>query len=89
MPCFQWDVAPLLDNRASHRVYYKVSVYTGLRQNSGTKSKTFLVMYGDNGDTGVRELDDGRGKVNIYTRLIFHQNKIHVWAIEMHADSFV
>ena len=59
----QWGVTPLVDNRPDNDYFYKISVYTGLRQNAGTKSKVCFILSGDHGDTGVRVMDDGRGKV--------------------------
>ena len=59
----QWGVTPLVDNRPDNNYFFKISVYTGLRQNAGTKSKVCFILSGDHGDTGVRVMDDGRGKV--------------------------
>ena len=61
----QWCVTPLVDNPLNCPHLYKVSVYTGLRQGAGTHSKVCFIVSGDKGDTGVRVLDDGRGKVNM------------------------
>ena len=60
---FQWSVAPLVDNVDSHLGTYKVSVYTGMRQSAGTRSRVCFILTGDYGDTGVRVMDDGRAKV--------------------------
>ena len=36
---------------------------TGIRGKAGTSSKVRFVISGDDGDTGVRKLDDGQRKV--------------------------
>ena len=62
----------MVDNKSHYNLAYKISVYTGMRQNAGTRSRVCFVLTGDNGDTGVRILDDGREKV----RLIFVKLKL-------------
>ena len=57
---------PLVDNRENQCVAYKVSVYTGMRYGAGTWSQVCFTLTGDLGDTGVRVLDDGQGKVSKY-----------------------
>ncbi len=69
---FQWGVLPLADNDPAHKCYYKVSVYTGLRSNSGTRSKVYIVVSGEDADSGVRALDDGKKKV-----------KLHAWCCDL------
>lgn len=61
----QWSVVPLIDNKPQYTTAYKISVYTGMRQCAGTRSRVCFTLTGDYGDTGVRVLDDGRGKVKI------------------------
>ena len=75
---FQWGVTPLVDNHPSQKVYYKISVFTGIRQSSGTRSRISFILSGDHGDTGVRVLDDGRGKVN---NQIYHNKIMQNWSI--------
>ena len=59
---FQWSVSELVDNKSGEGMY-KISVYTGMRQNAGTQSRVCFILTGDFGDTGVRILDDGNMKV--------------------------
>lgn len=59
-------MSPLLDNRIEYTYFYKVSVYTGLRQGASTQSRICFIVSGDIGDTGLRVIDDGRKRVNIY-----------------------
>ena len=35
---------------------YTVEVYTSEKENAGTKANTFITLYGERGDTGVRKL---------------------------------
>ena len=37
-------------------IKYKVSVVTGNLWNAGTDANVYLTVYGDRGDTGVRQL---------------------------------
>ncbi|XP_021346749.1 polycystic kidney disease protein 1-like 2 isoform X2 [Mizuhopecten yessoensis] len=68
----KWAIYPLCDNLSTDRYNYQMTVYTGLRQNSGTTSKVFFVLGGEDGDTEVRAVDDSqsrplsRGSVNNY-----------------------
>ncbi|XP_069123303.1 uncharacterized protein [Argopecten irradians] len=68
----QWAIYPLCDNLSTDRYHYQMTVYTGLRQNSGTTSKVFFVLGGEDGDTEVRAVEDSksrpltRGSVNNY-----------------------
>ena len=43
--------------------HYQVSVYTGIGQNSGTTSKVYFVLGGEEGDTEVRLLQDEEKRV--------------------------
>ena len=54
---------PLNDNTILDTYHYEITVVTGMRKGAGTKSKVFLVLFGSEGDTEVRALDDGRRKV--------------------------
>ncbi|ELU11187.1 hypothetical protein CAPTEDRAFT_119210, partial [Capitella teleta] len=58
----RWSVAPLVDNKPYATSAYKISVFTGFRHCAGTQSRVCFILTGDYGDTGVRILDDGRGK---------------------------
>lgn len=35
---------------------YEVKVYTGDKRGAGTDANVFLIIYGENGDSGEREL---------------------------------
>ncbi|KAI3380764.1 hypothetical protein SNEBB_003260 [Seison nebaliae] len=56
-------VTPLPDNRASDKYFYEIVVFTGLRQNGGTESKVRFILSGDNGETGIRLMEDSKRKV--------------------------
>ena len=60
---FQWSALPLIGNLplASHN--YEIIVYTGKRKNAGTDSNVSFILAGINGDTGIRQLNDGARKV--------------------------
>ena len=45
------------------RNFYKMTVFTGLRRWSGTKSNIFFILTGDCGDTGEAALNDKRNRV--------------------------
>ena len=59
-------MTPLCDNIAGENYYYQISVYTGMRKGSGTKSNVNIVLSGDNADTGVRSLQDYNNRVSIF-----------------------
>jgi hypothetical protein len=59
----QWGAVPLEDNVPCDTYYYQLSVYTGIRKNAGTGSKPSFILSGDDGDSGVRVLFDGKRKV--------------------------
>jgi hypothetical protein len=59
----QWGAAPLEDNLPTDCYHYQMSVYTKVKKKAGTKSKISLILSGDEGDTGVRRLYDGKRKV--------------------------
>jgi len=46
-------------------VPYKIDVTTGDRKGAGTEANVHIVLYGDNGDSGVRVLD---GPGNLFER---------------------
>ncbi|CAH1793770.1 unnamed protein product [Owenia fusiformis] len=56
-------VTPLADNDPRDKYYYEVIVYTGLRQNCGTKSKVNFILSGERDETDVRELSDDKRDV--------------------------
>ena len=70
-----------MDNRSKHTYYYKVSVYTGMRQGAGTESKVYFVVNGENGDTGVRSLTDGDKKV----QLVYYFHKVPMLHYNRHS----
>ena len=47
-------VIPLPNNHRSDQYYYQIIVFTGHRQEAGTKSKVHFILSGDNDDTPVR-----------------------------------
>ncbi len=62
----QWGASPLEDNLPTDTYHYQFTVCTGVRKNAGTTSKVSFIMSGDDADTGVRRLADGKRKVGIY-----------------------
>ena len=42
---------------------YELHVHTGFASNSGTKSNVFCRIFGTDGDTGIRKLDDEQREV--------------------------
>ena len=61
----QWGAMPLEDNLPTDNYHYQVAVYTGVRKNAGTDSRIRFIMSGDEADTGVRRLYDGKRKVRM------------------------
>ncbi|XP_052071968.1 uncharacterized protein LOC127710241 [Mytilus californianus] len=55
----KWMPVLLCDNQKSAEYFYLISVYTGLRPGSGTKSNVSFILGGEDGDSGVRLLNDG------------------------------
>ena len=53
----------MLDNNPRDQYFYMISVYTGMRAESGTKSRVGFTLVGENGDTGIRQMADGLKKV--------------------------
>ena len=62
--CVQWGAMPLEDNLPTDNYHYQVAVYTGVRKNAGTDSRIRFIMSGDEADTGVRRMFDGKRKVH-------------------------
>ncbi|XP_041364036.1 uncharacterized protein LOC121379460 [Gigantopelta aegis] len=60
----RWKIGYLKDNLVMDKYFYLISIYTGLRKNSGTRSNISFVLSGDFGDTGVRQLTDGKRTIN-------------------------
>lgn len=52
-------ILPLMDNFPEDEFEYELHVHTGFPLTSGTKSKIFFRLYGTEGETGVRKMDDG------------------------------
>lgn len=61
----QWGAIPLEDNLPSDKYHYQLAVYTGIRKNAGTDSQVRFILSGDEADTGVRRLYDGKRKVQL------------------------
>jgi len=59
----QWGATPLEDNLPTDHYHYQLSVYTGMKKGSGTKSNISFIMSGEVADTGVRRMFDGKRKV--------------------------
>jgi hypothetical protein len=49
----------LCGNQKSGNYFYLISVYTGLRPGSGTKSNVSFILGGEDHDSGIRLLSDG------------------------------
>ena len=52
------------DNLPSDKYHYQMTVYTGTKKQAGTTSKISFILSGDECDTGVRRLFDGKRKVH-------------------------
>ena len=39
---------------------YKVSVYTGDRSGAGTDANVYITLFGENGDSGEKIIDDNK-----------------------------
>jgi len=59
-----FDTSSLLFSEVS----YTVKVFTGDVYGAGTDANVFLNLYGDNGDTGERQLKDSSTNMNKYER---------------------
>jgi polycystin 1L2 len=62
----KWGASPLVDNLPSDGYYYLVSVQTGVGNDTSTKSNVGLLVVGEQAESGVRKLSDGKRKVKIY-----------------------
>lgn len=49
-------------------VTYIVKVFTGSEFGAGTDANVFLNLYGENGDTGERQLKDSSTNINKFER---------------------
>ncbi|CAF5038286.1 unnamed protein product [Rotaria sp. Silwood1] len=49
-------MTPLLDNKKSDKYFYEIIVFTGMRNDAGTKSKVYFILSGNDNDTGLRLL---------------------------------
>ncbi|KAK3089545.1 hypothetical protein FSP39_004480 [Pinctada imbricata] len=54
----KWAIHFLSDGDCKDSYFYMITVETGMRRGGGTKSNVSFVLTGDDGDTGVRALDD-------------------------------
>ncbi|XP_052071086.1 uncharacterized protein LOC127709521 [Mytilus californianus] len=59
---FKWVPYIMCDNKGCDEYFYMVTIHTGLRPVSGTKSNVCFIVAGENQDTGVRMLSDGNLK---------------------------
>ena len=55
----------LCGNQKSGNYFYLISVYTGLRPGSGTKSNVSFILGGEDHDSGIRLLSDGVSEVTL------------------------
>jgi hypothetical protein len=60
---YQWGATPLEDNLPTDQYHYQLSVYTGMKKGAGTKSNISFIISGEERDTGVRRMFDGKRKV--------------------------
>ncbi|XP_035695813.1 polycystic kidney disease protein 1-like 2 [Branchiostoma floridae] len=56
-------LTPLPDNQPGDRYLYEIFVYTGLWKGCGTKSKVSIVLNGERGESGARQLEDPKRRV--------------------------
>lgn len=68
----------MADNFVDDTYYYLLTVYTGMRNGAGTRSRIGFILSGSDGDTGIRELYDGVRRVNTLLSNLFtiQQNNI-------------
>ncbi|KAK3592414.1 hypothetical protein CHS0354_004039, partial [Potamilus streckersoni] len=57
-----WGASLLEDNLPTDNYHYQVTVQTGVRKNAGTESNISFIISGEQMDTGVRRLFDGKRK---------------------------
>lgn len=53
-------VSPLSDNHRLDGYFYQMILFTGHRKDSGTKSKVYFILSGDDDETKVRHLNDSK-----------------------------
>ncbi|XP_060067156.1 uncharacterized protein LOC132547416 [Ylistrum balloti] len=58
----KWGASPLDDNLPTDNYHYQVTVQTGVRKLAATNSAVSFILSGEECDTGVRRLYDGRRK---------------------------
>ncbi|PVD28955.1 hypothetical protein C0Q70_11551 [Pomacea canaliculata] len=56
----KWLVGYLKDNLVGENYLYLLTVHTGLKRGSGTKSSVSFVLGGSHADSGIRVLSDGK-----------------------------
>ncbi|XP_052262941.1 uncharacterized protein LOC127866462 [Dreissena polymorpha] len=56
----KWGATPLEDNLPTDNYHYQLSVYTGMKKDAATKSNVSFIISGEERDTGVRRLFDGK-----------------------------
>ena len=57
---------PLVDNLPIDTYYYLITVHTGVGKEASTTSNISLVISGEDSDSGVRKLTDGKIQVSLY-----------------------
>ncbi|ESP00683.1 hypothetical protein LOTGIDRAFT_157972 [Lottia gigantea] len=55
----KWQVGYLKDNHKDDEYFYLLTVETGLRKHSGTRSNVYFILSSQKADSGVRVLSDG------------------------------
>ncbi|CAH1779490.1 unnamed protein product [Owenia fusiformis] len=75
----KWGARPLDDNIPSDHYHYQMTVFTGIKKHSTTRSKISFILSGDAGDTGVRRLYDGKNK-RLYGDPVFQSD----WSYKAH-----
>lgn len=60
-----------MDSEARDKYFYLITVHTGFRRGSGTKSNVCFVLSGEENDTGVRLLTDGITEVFCIFKMLF------------------
>ncbi|XP_019631004.1 PREDICTED: polycystic kidney disease protein 1-like 2 [Branchiostoma belcheri] len=85
----KWGVLPIADNSRCDDQLYLITVYTGMKANSGTSSRVGIILHGENGDSGPRPLAAcqqqvfKRGSVSTFllstSENLGHLTNVHVW----------
>ena len=65
----QWSTLPLSDNHDMDEYEYEVDVVTSTKKGAGTTSNVYIIVVGDEGDSGIRQLKDGQRKVSHFVFL--------------------